>query len=522
MMIELEKFYHHGISEMELNDHKKEMTFYYRYSYEYVESLASNLGSEEILTNYEKFFAYPELIKKITLSNIKKVVDTYFKKEYLYIFNKGKTIFQTDFSNELQTFSLKPQKKLNSKNFYETQLENGMKLLLKKVKGKPTVGMSLSCEVSQLNENSNNLGINLLASGLMLYGNEKRSYQQFLNFCTTNGINVGVTPQSETTSIKLKCFTEMLPLGLELLTDIVQLPTFPNNYFQNLRNSYLSNLDREQDYPSYLASRLWKEMIFGKNSNIISRAGRKNTLRNISLKRIKEWHQKYYHPQNLALAVVGDINFDNVIEACEKRLKINSHGFEKSIQKPIIQPSATRFKKVSKYQDQSIIILGGYGCNSLQTEKNTAFHILSQIIGGDTDSLLFSELREKRGLAYSVEFNFSSVRDTGFFHAVAIVDKKREEEALDAMKQVLQDVKRKGISAEDLQKTKNYVRGIRLMEEESVLNQAQTLAVLEAIGFGYKYYRQREKRLKNVSLKQLTDIAEEYFDEKKYFIHILS
>jgi zinc protease len=499
---EMERFCSHGINEMELKDHKKEMIFFYRYSFEYVESLASNLGGEEILTGYEKFFSYPEMVEKQTVQNLKRVIEKYFKKKYLYIFQKGKTAFKKTFEDQLQSSSIVPRSSFNTKKYYETELENGMKLLLKKVKGKPTVGVSLSYEVSQLNEVSSNLGINLLSAGLMMYGNEKRNYQQFLNYCTTNGINFGITPQAETTSVKLKCFTEMLPLGLELLSDVVQLPTFPSDYFSNLKNSYLSNLTREKDYPSYYASRVWKEMIFGKDSNLISRSGTGKTIRSISLKKLKHWYETHYHPKNMSLAIVGDINFDTVIEACEKIFVTKKSGFTKSIQSPIITDSDARFKRTNRKQDQSTIILGGFGCNALETQKNTAFHILAQIIGGETDSLLFNELREKRGLA--------------------IVDKKREEEALDAIKKTLQIVKNNGISQEELQKTKNYVRGIRLMEEESVLNQAQTLSVLEAIGFGYDYYKQREKRLNDISVENIQDIAAEYFDETNYFIHIMS
>jgi len=274
-----------------------------------------------------------------------------------------------------------------------------------------------------------NLGINLLTSGLLLYGNAKRNYQQFLNFCTTNGINFGITPQAETTSLKLKCFSEMLPIGLELIADVVQTPTFPGDYFYNLKHSYISNIDREKDYPAYLASRKWKEMIFGKYSNIISRSGYKKTLQHLSQRKIRDWYETHYHPKNMTLAVVGDINFEVVLQTCEKLFKYNHNNFIRSVQKPIINSSAKRFNRIRNNSDQAVISLGGFATSAANTRENTAFHILAQIIGGDTNSLLFNELREKRGLAYSVEFNFRSVRDFGYFDTIAIVDKKNQKTA---------------------------------------------------------------------------------------------
>ncbi len=520
---EMQRFNMFGMTHQELSDNKKEMIFYHRYAFEYVESLASSLGGEEILTGFENLFAYPAHIERIELIHTQKVIRKFMAPKLVHIFHKGKNVLaQKEIDSELKEILAAPQVKHSNKKILQTTLANGMKVILKKVKGKPTVGVSLSCEVSQLHEDSSQLGTNLLTAGLMLYGNEKRNYQQFLNFCTTNGINFGITPQSETTSVKLKCFTEMLPMGLELLSDIVQKPSFPRDYFLNLKNSYISNLDREKDFPAYLGTRLWKEMIFGRYSNIISRAGYKKTLRSISLKKIKKWYDIHYQPQNMTLAIVGDFNFDVVLRTCERLFDRNLNDYHPVRQKPIIESSQNRFTQIRKGADQSVICLGGFGCKSTETDKNTAFHVLAQIIGGETDSLLFKELREKRGLAYSVEFNYYSVRDFGYFDVVAIVDKKREQEALQAIKDVLDDVKNKGISAAELQKTKNYVRGVRLMEEESMLNQAQTLAILEAIGFGYDYYKQRDNRLEKVNIRALQKIAAEYFDEENYYIHILS
>lgn len=520
---EQNNFVEYGLNETELKDHKKELIFFYRYSFEYVESLASSLGMEELQCKYERFFEYPERINKIKNSELNKIIKKYLCKDHLYIFHHGKRKFDKSVLLEkLNLPSKKTFKNIQAKEYYETHLQNGMKVLLKKVYGKPTVGISLSFEVSQLNETVKNRGLNLLTSGLMLYGNEKRNYQQVLNYCTSNGINLGIIPQLETTSVKMKCFKEMLPITIELLSEVVQTPVFPSGYFYNLQQTYKSNLDRIRDYPIFFATKLWKELIFGKYSNMINQTGTKSSLKCISLKKIRKWFRDYYHPQNMSLAIVGEFNFNQVIEICEQTFKSDNTQNTMIGQQFIYDPSSQKNKKTKKNIDQSIIHLGGFGCSFKEKEKNTAFHVLAQIIGGDTNSILFNELREKRGLAYSVEFDFHSYRELGYYVATAIVDKKREGEAIDIIRSVLDNIKKNGISKEDLQKTKNYIRGQRLMEEESMLSQAQMLSILEAIGFGYEYYRKREERLEKVSLKAIHNVAEEYFNEDEFFIHVLS
>ncbi len=125
-------------------------------------------------------------------------------------------------------------------------------------------------------------------------------------------------------------------------------------------------------------------------------------------------------------------------------------------------------------------------------------------------------------MAYSVEFDFNSIRDLGYFNAKAIVDKQRESKAINTIISLLDDIKENGIIQQELEKTKNYIRGQRLREEESMLNQAFKLSNLESLGLGYQYYLKRDERLEKVNIDSIHKIAQEYFDEKKYWIHVLS
>ena len=517
---ELKKFYLHGMNDIELEDNKKELIYFYRYTFEYMESLASSLGSEEILSNYKKFFEYPEMVRNITSYDIKRIIKNYFSKEHLYIYITGRDNVNEIVLNKLLKEKYKENKK-NEHKYFETRLNNGMKVLLKRVSGKPTIGISLSNEVSQLNETVTNLGINYLTSTLLLYGNEKRNYQQFLNYCISNGINFGISPNSETTLINAKCFKETLSASLELVSDVVLHPTFPKEHFDNIKLTIKSNLDRVKDYPQNNSALLFKEMILGKKSNLISRSGSKTSIQNITMKQVKEWYRIHYQPHNMSLSIVGDFNFDDALRLCETNFIFNKNNSSKSIQKAIINSSKTKYKLTKKGMDQAIINIGGFACNSNDKIKYTAFHVLTQIIGGENDSILFNELREKRGLAYSVDFSFSSVRSIGFWVASAVVDKSNKDEAVKVIRDVLKNIKTNGITLEELNTTKNFIRGQRLMEEESVLNQAQTLSILESLGLGYSYYLKRDERLDKVNVKILHELAVEYFKEENQFIHIM-
>lgn len=520
---ELHNYLEFGLNVSEIDEVKKELIHYFRYSYEYVESIASSLGTEEIGYKYENFEAYPNKIRNLNKSIIDEVSQRYLKPEYLKIFKIGKGKIDNE---RVKAILENPFRKSAINNitgdYYQKTFANGAKLILKKVIGKPTVGISVTSEVSQLNETFKTRGLNLLTAGMLLYGNEEKNYKQFLNYCSTNGIHFGISPKSETTSINVKCFQETLPQCLQLLKDVILSPLFPKEHLDNLKQSSLSNFDRVKDYPYYSALKSWKEMMFGKKSNIINAEGTKTTVRGFTRNNLIQWYKEHYNPSDLTYVIAGDFDFSLIAGIVEQLFSKISHKHEKSLQRVIYQKPTKIYRKVNTNSDQAIINIGGFGCGFEENEKNTSFHVLSQILGGDMNSLLFDELREKRGLAYSVEFEFRSVRSFGYFLVSAIVDVDRQKEAIQAIRETLFNVKTKGITADQLEKTINYIKGQRLIDEESAMIRAQTISMLESMGLGYEYYLDRDKRLNNVSIDSIHAIAKEYFREDNLYTYILT
>ena len=520
---ELNLLYHYGLSELEVKEKKRELIHYYRYSYEYVESLATGLGNEEVLSDYTRFLRYEDTIDKIDKKSVDKAIQRYYKPCSLFIYHLGKEKIDTKvFFNLLKNCDRKSDRKENKLDFYKTTLPNGMRITFKRVKGKPTVGVSLSFRVSQLNETSKNLGINVSTSSLLLYGNENRSYKQLMNFCTSNGISLGISPGLETTNLRMKCFTDMLPSSLEIISDILQKPLFPKQHFENLRNTFISGMDRISDFPQYYAHHLWSQMFFGKKSNLLNREGIKSTLRALSRKQLIDWYHQHYVPSNMDLAIVGDFNFHQIEATCEQLFSSMEKKDYNSEQKMILDPTKKKFQRLSKGLNQANINIGGWAGSMTNQADNTAFHVLANLIGGDSNSLLFEELREKRGLSYASHFGYTSLMEKSYFELSALVDKDREDEAMEVIMEILEKVKNEKFSEKELQRTKNYIRGQRLMDEESVLSQAQNISILESIGLGYQYYLDRDKRLENVTLDQLQKLAEKYFNEDNFYIHIMN
>lgn len=518
---EYKELFRFGLHSEEIENHKRELVYSSKYTLEYVESFGLSLGTEEILGDYRHFFEYENIVNSLTEQQVQNTIKNFFNFNSLYIFSSGKKELDKErLFNLLDQYKTRKIKNHTKDMVLQTTLPNGLEVFLKKIPGKPICGVSMALKSNQLMETPDILGINQLTATNMLYGNKKRDYDQFLNYCTNNGIQFGISTSKENTKLKLKCFNNNLLSALESISDVLFTPIFSEEHFQNLKKSFISNLNRMKDYPQSYAVYQWKEMMFGKSSNLLSKEGLPQTLQTFSRKKIMEWYHSHILNAKAVLTVIGDIDFDDVLYSIEKLFSKGHFYQQHAIYTPDYQPK-DRKMVFDLDQDQSILNLGGFSCKNSEKEKKAALYILSQIIGGDINSRLFTEVREKRGLAYSVEFDFDALEHTGYFDIFSIVDKDREEEAIDCIRKVLFEVAHKGVTKEELLLATNYIKGQSRIEEESVQAQAQIISTVLLNGYDYQFYLDREKRLNKVTLKQIKQLAEEYFRDENLFLHIL-
>ena len=508
---ELDNLKRFGLTENELNQQKREILHSHRYSIEYIENIGMSLGSEELVESYKNYMDYPERISSVTRDDILRNVNEVFKDGCIQVIHMGPKkhqLFMKKKQDEIRTISSV------DKDHDEFKLSNGMSVFFKRVKGKPTIGLALSMPVSSLLEEKGNKGINHLTSTSLLYGSKNRQYNQILDFCTSNGIVVGSNGSYEATSVNVKCFTDQLENALIILSEILSAPTFPIEHINNIRNSTISALSRSKERPASNAMRLWKEMFFGKNSNLNNRRGTLTDLNKITRQKIINWYNQYYLPSSMQLTIVGDFNFDETRYLLEKNFRDFTSSSDLSIEKisTKLYTNEINFKRNRSGMNQSIINTGGFSVDSGMRKENTGFYCLSYILGGDINSKLFQQLREKMGVAYSVSFDHTALTDIGFFHLYAAVDNRKEKESLDAIYNLLDSSGNGLINGEDLQIAKNAIRGNRLMEDESNLHQAQVISLLNTLGYGYQYYLDRDKRLEEVELDFVKMLAENYLN----------
>ncbi|MBN2829600.1 MAG: insulinase family protein [Candidatus Cloacimonetes bacterium] len=517
---ELSKLSWYGLSDETIRKHRVELEHSYRYSFEFVETLGSVIGSEELLGDYQNLYSYLHKTAEINAQSVRKVIDEIINIKYLQLMHTGKTALDTDAITAIyKEFNILSDTQQQPTEFEEIQLSNGIVLMMKKVIGKPTVGIAATFNASQLNEPEKYRGINQFTAAMLQFGNIKRDHESLLEYCIDNGISLSCDPMMDCTVIKVKSFNDRLAQAIEILADVLEKPTFPMEHIKQYRQTCISSLDRMKDYPASIAYRQFKQYLFGSDSNFVGSLGEKKHLQIITRNQLLDWYAKYYQKAPLYISIVGNIDFKEVKALFEKQFKQKRKPINLRRRLTAHTP-AKRTKIVTNDETQAVIYCGGKACTISEREYNTAFFVLSQIIGGEMNSRLFNLLREKHGLAYSVSFDVHSYKDFGYYAINCITDRENDKFAIELIKQVLSDIVKNGVTEEELRVARNYIKGQRLIGEESMMSQAKILSYLRALGYDYQYYLERDKRLESVTCETMQQLAKEYLNEDNFYTYI--
>lgn len=520
---EFDKLSHKGLTHDELHKIRTDLIHGWKYAFEYNENIASVLGMEEVDSGYKGLFEYLPRLNKITLDKINKIGKKTFVNDNLHLMHIGESKdflrrVKKNYSEVSEDVVVK-QTIDEKSDIQEYVCENGLRLIMQKKKGNPTVGITISREISPLYEPDGMKGVSFFEMALLQYGNKKYSHQELIDYCHEYGIEVNTHSSYTTSGLKMKCFSENLSRSLALMSDIIKTPVFPNDSLKNIKQNIIVDKKRIVDFPDRNAEKLFHEYMLGANSNLHNRTGNIDDIKGMTRKKIISWHKEFLDLSQMSLAVVGDINFGYVIDLVES---IFNYTTEKSnITRRYLYNKPQ--KKLVEYDfdsDQSIISIGGFGCPRRNSKLYEAFELLSIVIGGDNDSRMFNELRERLGVAYSASFNYRAFDELGYFYNSAIVDANREQEAIDAILNIMRDIKNHNITRQELERSKNFIMGQNILTRESNSYLATTLSLIRTLGHSLDFYRDTNKRVENVSLEDIKEITDLYFNEDNLYTQI--
>lgn len=537
----------HGIPPDDMHLIKQDVIHSWLYSFEGVENTANLLAAEEFNGSLHEYKTYGAKILALDMEDVFSVMRKYWQPNTVRIYHQGskhlESVEHFKLSSDIgiitkpafesyYAISNVPKPNTVTSNsssrisqladgYYAISLSNGMQVLLRQVSNKSVTGFALSSHTSQLCESDTQRGHNFFTSTMLLYGTQYHSHSELMRYSREYGFNIRAIHHIDSTTYRGKCQPDCLDKALYILSEIVQHPKFDKEHLQLLTSAALDGIRRDNDYPVSYAYHKWFEMLVGNKSNLFRSTGNPSDIRSIRMKDILAWYEKWDIARDFHLGIVGSHQPEEIAEMCDRLFTTN--GSNKPYLSHNVYFSLSDKKKIKQYRetDQAIIHLGGYATPASLVEDNAAFHILAHILGGDISSRFFDILREQYGFAYQTGFDFSSVKELGFWNAYAFCDKHDYNKCIATMKEILTDIVYNGVTALELDNAKKYLVGMNRFDHESASYTASSMSNLAALGYSPEYYLNRESRIRAVSLERIHSIAAKWLNSDNHYLHIL-
>ena len=345
------------------------------------------------------------------------------------------------------------------------KLDNGVNLLTEDIPHVRSVAVGIWVNVGSRDESGSVAGISHFIEHLMFKGTENRTAKEIAEALDAVGGQLNAFTTKEYTCYYAKVLDEHFELALDILTDMLFNSKFDSADIDKERNVILEEIKMYEDTPDELVHDVFAGTIWDVHPLGRPIIGYAEVIRGLSRETITDYVGSHYVPGNTVVTVAGNINHDAVAE------KISSiFGKRKGTSRPRILELPQPKRQIvcrSKETEQVHLCVGAPGL-PLDHEQIYVFQLVNTILGGGLSSRLFQEIREQRGLVYSVYSYHSSYHDAGLFCVYAGLSKENLNPALELIFKEIKDIQLNGVTDQELRRAKDQLKGNLLLSLESV------------------------------------------------------
>ena len=353
-----------------------------------------------------------------------------------------------------------------------TTLENGFRIATEGNADEHSAAFAIAVDVGARHEEPAEGGLSHMLEHMAFKGTATMNAREIAESFDLMGGNINAYTSHEHTVYYAKVLKEYADDALRLLCDIVANSTFDAGELERERQVILQEIAMHHDTPDDLVFDLYQEMAFGEQPLGRPILGKAERVATFSREDLINYTAKHYQPKRMVLAAAGNVNHADVENIAA--------GFFAPMNNTTAQQTLPQAryvggeKTLEKDLEQVQLVLGFPGLAAVHAD-HYALQIFATILGGGMSSRLFQEIRERRGLAYSVSAFASGYQDVGLLGIYAGTTVEHLAELTGALKDVLAGMKN-GISDEELLRAKNQLKAGTVMTRENCSSIAEWIA----------------------------------------------
>ena len=396
-------------------------------------------------------------------------------------------------------------------------LNNGINLVSKKVKNTPRI--ALTCFV-KIGTPEKVAGVYAILNRLFTQGTTNRNAEQIAYEVEKNGLDIYTEMKSDYWKFSLLCLKEDFEIAVELLADMMQNSTFENfnKEILKFKGETIASLDSPvvKARDSFVST-LYENHQYGNTGSIIL-----DKLENFTAEDVKQAYNDVFIPAEKVFSIVGDIEENEVRLILDKYFsQLISQKTDSKLGKACLEDK--KVVKIVKQDANQAQIYQGWLVPGLQSEDAPALSVLNTILGSSgLSSRLFLELRDKKGLAYTVRSMYTKAREIGDFRVYIATEPKNIKVSLDGFKVEIDKLKKELVEEKELINAKNNIIGKIQFLTETNIQQAGSIGVYELEGLGFDYLDKWINSIMSVTSEDIMNVANKYLVDDKYVLTILA
>jgi zinc protease len=355
-------------------------------------------------------------------------------------------------------------------------------------------------------------GVATMATSLLDEGAGDLDSKSFHERAETKAIQLGFSVNRDQTSGSVRTLSANQDEALELLRLAVTSPHFDAVDMERIRDQVLSGLRRETTSPNDLASRRWWSTAFPGHAYGRPVRGTLESIPTITVADLRDYMRRVFARDTLKIAIVGDIDaatagkfIDKVFGSLPAKADLSDV--------PVMLPQGLG-QKISIDLDvpQSVLILGGLGIARSDPDFMAAFVVNHVLGGGSFSSRLYREVREVRGLAYSVFSTLVPLEHAALFMTGTATRADRTGQTLDVLQSEIRRLAEEGPTEEELAKSKSFLTGSYALSFDTSSKIAAQLVQIQREGLGIDYIDKRNSLVQAVTMADVKRVARRLLD----------
>lgn len=349
-------------------------------------------------------------------------------------------------------------------------LNNGIKVIMHKIPYLKSATIGIIANSGSFFEDRDNNGVSHFIEHMLFKGTKKRSAREIAEAMDDIGGQINAFTSKEHTCFYGKVIDEHLPIAIDVLGDMITNSKFSESDIEKEKGVIIEEINMYKDFPEDLVFEMLTEQTYRDISLAYPILGTSQTVNSFDRDIIHAYFREKYTPDQMVVSVVGSFSEDQVIDLLNKELGTFNKDNRGNISMPSYDFEAGH-SIVGLYKDiEQLNLAMGFQGPSTYSDDIFPMMIVNNVLGGTISSRLFQEIRENRGLVYTIESSLTSYNGAGMLSIYAGLTKENVYSVAELIKLEINQLRNSLLSIDELEKSKEHLKGSYILSLEGTFS----------------------------------------------------